>query len=173
MNRVEFTLTVDDLVAAQRLYQLGGAKWLLGVFGAAVVALIFLNVIWPDDASGSDAGAILFAVLAIIILVPIISRFWRIPRMARRAFAQDSLLSKSCVFSWNSHEASAESEDASWKQALGDFAGWRADDAVILLFRQTHLYHLIPTRAFTDTATRQSLIDALVANGVSDKWPPK
>ncbi|MEQ1549709.1 YcxB family protein [Sphingorhabdus sp.] len=173
MNEIQFEVREYDLVAAQRLYQLGGIKRYAMIMGIVVVA--FLSLVFAMD-EGFDLGAMTFtfgAMFAVIVLLPILSRYWSIPRMARKALKHDKNLREPTSFRWDSETASMASDTANWTQPIADFAAWRADENVILLYRQTHLYHFIPTRAFSDAATRQSLIDALVANGVSNKWPPK
>lgn len=173
MNEIHFEVREEDLVAAQRLYQLGGIKRYVVIMGFAVVA--FLSLVFAMD-EGFDLGAMTFtfgAMFAVIVLLPILSRYWSIPRMARKALEHDKSMSEPTSFRWDNETASMASDTANWTQPIADFAAWRADENVILLYRQTHLYHFIPTRAFSEAATRQSLIDALVANGVSNKWPPK
>lgn len=173
MNEIHFEVREEDLVAAQRLYQLGGIKRYAVIMGFAVVA--FLSLVFAADES-FDLGGMAFtfgAMFAFIALLPLLSRYWTIPRIARKALEHDKTMSQPTSFRWDSETASMASDTANWNQPFADFVAWRADNAVILIYRQTHLYHFLPTRAFPDASVRQSLIDALVANGVSNKWPPK
>lgn len=173
MNRIEFALTADDLIAAQRLYQLAGIKrqavWVVPILGFALYLYTRLS-------GETDRLLLLIAMLAMVfsrVLVPLYSRFFGIPRMARRAIADDPAMSELANLGWDDQAIWAESETASWNQPMADLKAWLADDRVLLLFRQVHLFHIIPARAFPDVATRQALIAALDANGVSGTWPPR
>lgn len=173
MNSITYSLTADDLVKAQRLHQRGGVKryaWLVLAIVVAIATLLYASEgIFDRDLMATT----LLALLTVIIALPLYAYLWGIPRMARRAFAQDRLMAQQSRFSWDSVSAEVEAEGAGWKNALADFVCWQANDDMLLLYRQTHLYHLIPTRAFADADQRTNLIDALVANGVRNIWPPK
>jgi hypothetical protein len=173
VNSITFTLTADDLVVAQRLHQRCGLKRYAALVLAMALTITSLLYVSEGILDRDLMATTLLTLLVIIIGLPLFSYFWGIPRMARRAFAQDALMGKPSRFFWDATTAKVESDSAGWQNAWADFACWKANDTVILLYRQTHLYHLIPTSAFPDVQSRQSLIDALVANGVSNKWPPK
>lgn len=173
MSRIEFALTADDLIAAQRLYQLAGirrqAMWLVLIIGFA----LYLSTRLTGETDRLLLSIALAAMVFSRVLVPLYSRFIGIPRMARRAMADDPGLSELASMGWDEQSIWAESETASWNQPISDFKAWLADDKVLLLFRQSHLFHTIPARAFPDAATRQALIAALGANGVTGTWPPR
>lgn len=168
-----FLPNVADLVAAQRLYQLAGIRRFAAIMAIAAAASGFL--LWASDdlLDVHMMGTTLAALFVIIFLIPLLSRYWTIPRMAKRALAQDRTLAEPCTFRWDSRVAGMESGSGNWNYPLADLVCWMADKQVLLLFRQTHLFHFIPLRAFPDAQSRQSLFDALAANGVSNKWPPK
>jgi hypothetical protein len=173
MNQITFTLCAEDLIAAQRLHQWSGIKGFAKYGGAAIALLVVLLEFISDEDIRTGIIAGLCVMLALFVLVPLIARYWRIPRMARRALSQDPALRAPATFSWDGQQASAESTASHWNQPLADFAGYQADARILLLYRQTNLFHLLPTRAFADAAQRQSLIDALVSSGVAKNWPPK
>jgi hypothetical protein len=172
VTEIRFTPTPDDLIAAQRLHQRTALPRYLTWFGA--VGVIAGILFWYL----SDGDAVFLVTVVItyplaIILPPVIARFWTIPRMARKAQKHDRALNEECRFSWSEKSAKAESASGGWDQPLSDFACWKANDDVLLLYRQTNLFHFFPTHAFPDDAARASLIAALKANGVSNHWPPK
>jgi hypothetical protein len=173
MNEIHFEPKEEDLIAAQRFYQLGGIKRYAMIMGFVVIAFLSLVFALDDDVELRTMTITFCAMFALIILIPLFSRYRTIPRMARKALEHDKNLGQPVVFRWDNQSASMASDTANWTQSIADFAAWRANDTVILLYRQTHLYHFLPTRAFPDAQSRQSLIDALVANGVSNTWPPK
>jgi heme/copper-type cytochrome/quinol oxidase subunit 4 len=173
VNSIAFTLTAEDLIAAQRLHQRGGFKRYFGLvlgIALAIASLLFAS----EGILDREIMAItLFSLFAVFIGLPLYVYFLGIPRMAKRAFSQDPLMGTSNRFSWDANTAKVETDSAGWQNSIADFACWQANDAVILLYRQTHLYHPVPVRSFPDDESRQSLIDALIANGVSSKWPPR
>lgn len=171
MNSITFTLTADDLITAQRLYQSNGLKRYAMIVAFMVIAAVWLMVASDGILDWQLMAIPLGVLLVIIIFNPVYARYWGIPRMAKRAMVQDPLMAKPSTLQWDDKMARVDAEGASWENPIADFAGWQANEDILLLYRQIHLFHLIPTRAFPDAATRQSLIDALVANGVSNKWP--
>lgn len=171
MNSVTFTLTADDLITAQRLYQSNGLKRYAMTVALMAVAAVFLLVASDGILDWKLMAVPLGVLLTIIIFNPVYARYWGIPRMARRTMVQDPMMSKPSTLQWDGKIARVDAEGASWENPIADFAGWQANDDTLLLYRQVHLYHLVPTRAFPDAASRQSLLDALVANGVGNKWP--
>lgn len=173
MNQITFTLCAEDLIAAQRLHQWTGIKNFSRYGGAFIALAVVLMVFISDEDIRLGILTALYVMLALFVLLPLIARYWRIPRMARRALSQDPALRAPATFSWDDKQAAAQSKASQWNQSLADFAGYQADAEILLLYRQTHLFHLLPTRAFADAAQRQSLIDALVASGVAKSWPPK
>lgn len=173
MNEVRFQATVDDVIAAQRLYQRAALPRYAKLVGIAAATVLFLLYL-VDNAD--DMAAMVASVVGVVILLaaaPAIAYFWTIPRMAAKAMRHDATLAETAVMRWDDTMISAEAGSAQWSQPIATFAGWQANDAIVLLFRQTHLFHFIPARAFPDAATRQSLIDALQSNGVTTQWPPK
>jgi len=172
VTEIRFTPTPDDLISAQKLHQLNALPRYLTWFGAigAIAVIIFWHMS-EGDVVFLTTVAITYALA--IILPPLIARLWTIPRMARKARKHDRSLKEECLFSWSENSAKAVSASGGWDQPLSDFACWKANEDVLLLYRQTNLFHFFPSHAFPDDATRASLIEALKANGVSNQWPPK
>jgi hypothetical protein len=172
VNRVGFVLTADDLIAAQRQYQ-----W-LGIKAQALLVLV-VSAFGLYFALAHTSGLwrlalllVLAAMLATRVVWPFYARFWGIPRMVRRALAQDPAVLEPTEISWDEHSFALSSASNTWQQPLGEFLCWIEDVEAMLLFKQVHAFQIVPKRAFADPAQHGSLIAALAANGVKDKWPP-
>lgn len=172
MSRVEFVLTADDLIAAQRQYQWQGIKaQALVVLAVSAFGLYFALA----HTSGLWRLALLLvlaAMLATRLIWPFYARLWGIPRMAHKALAQDPAVLEPTEVSWDEQTFALSSASNTWQQPLGEFLCWIEDADALLLFKQVHAFQIVPRRAFADTAQHASLIAALAANGVKDKWPP-
>ncbi len=171
MTEIRFQLTEADLIAAQRLYHKAALK---RYASSVCCGLAILLGLYFDDLGSPGALAIIVAYAILVVLViPGVRYFWRIPRLAAETFRQDKSLSEIVALSWDEKNIRYETEAGSWCQPITSFVAWRANVHMVLLFRQTRLYHPIPARAFPDAEARNDLLNRLTENGVSTKWPPK
>lgn len=171
MTEIRYQLTEADLIAAQRLYHKAAQKRYLfpGCCGLAILLGLYF-----DDLGGLGVLAIILTyVVLVFLIIPGVRYFWRIPRFAAETYRQDKSLSESVTLRWDDKNVSFETKSGNWCEPISSFVAWRANVHMVLLFRQTRMYHPIPARAFPDAEARNDLLNRLTENGVSTKWPPK
>jgi hypothetical protein len=173
VKEVRFVPEVGDLIAAKRLHQ-RIAMQRAPVSICIGLGIILVGMFAIDGRVDWSAFAVACAAVAsFVILVILAARYITIPKAARKLLRLDKSLQSEISIRWDDAYIELQHPNGHWKSALGDFACAVENPVVLLLFRQTNMYHFMPTRAFLSLAQRDELVALFRANGVSSHWPPK
>jgi hypothetical protein len=158
MNRIiRFNLTADDYVEANRLHTMRasrGALWAM----IAIVWLIYSGLPffingkwdWPHAAASAGVGAIMAAIVVILVYR------YTLARRSRRIFAQQKSLHSEVEASWDNDGLELATPSARSRHHWTDFQKWTEGPNVILLYQSDVLFNMLPKRVFSSDADGDS-----------------
>jgi hypothetical protein len=156
-----------DLKAAQNLHAMPGKgtrlllAFLLGLFTFLVVGAVILAV----------QGRISW-VLAIypIFIAGFVALFWFVLRPAQiaRIYRQHKELSSNFEMELTDEAYSIKNDYGSGRIPWKDFAKWKENDRMILLYRSENMFNMVPRRLLADDSQAQYVLDRLQQNGVKE-----
>ena len=171
MNKLKFTPTEDDLHAAYRLHiqRVGWKRHAYFILFGAIVGII-LAAFDGFENSGQAIGLIgammLWAAVVATLMQFLIPIFW-IPRLAKKIYKQQKDLRLETETWWDDDKIHSRNAQGHSYFEFTDMVKWRADAAVILLYRSDHLFNFIPTRIFEDSTLDDALIRRLQDAGIT------
>ncbi len=152
MEPLKIQLTVDDIIAAQRLHaRAEGIKVIATVSAVVIVCTVFF---FPKGSLTEwltllGVGAIMVAVLWVLALF---SRVLAIPLRAGRTYRTQKDLQRPFQLSWDAENVLTASANGNSTIPWKDFLKWREGKRLFLLYRSDRLFQLFPKRAFRDEA---------------------
>ncbi len=173
MKEIRFKPDVNDLIAAQRLFQLLAIKRSIPFVVTGLSALPLLVWLLDGVIDWGSVGKTWIVILVIVALLTALSRYVSIPRHARKTIRLDKAFGSEISVRWDEENLYFSHTKGQWEASLGDFPCAIADRDNLLLFRQTNMYHFLPTRAFSSGDERGALLASLRSHGVVSRWPPK
>lgn len=167
---LQVQLTVDDYLAANYLHaRWTRARWIRA--GLIVAALIAFSA-WQAPGDPVRFGAIMIGIYAaFMILVVVLTRYWYMPRTARRIFAQTKSLQRPYRWSWNAEQLNYSSDLANAIVPWGDLVKWREGDQIFLIYPSNLMFYVFPKRAFQDAAAVDAFRQLLRAKIASPPRP--
>src|SRR5690606_26244767 len=122
-------------------------RWELKLFLLAVYALGILTMVL----SGFDALLTSIALGGMIAapLVPVLTYFIYLPRLARRVHPPPTTLHQPVEASWTEEGYTASSGTTTGTVAWTDYYGWSADDRMVLFMQSQLLFQMVPRHGLT------------------------
>ncbi len=158
---------LEDLQAAQRLHALPGKRgWIwIGVLIGFFVLLFLASIILA--AMGNLSW---WLALYPILILGFIALFWYVLRPAQiaRAYRQHKELSSLFEMELTDEGYSIKNDYGTGKVPWRDFAKWKADKKIILLYRTDNMFNMVPTRLLQDESQAQYILEQLQKNGVKE-----
>jgi YcxB-like protein len=150
---LDVQLTADDLVAANFVASRWTRwRWLgIGLIFVAWLVIGTSELLSGDEPFSGDA-LFYFALIPLMMLGLVLSRYWYVPRHSRRTFAQTKSLQRPFRWAWNEEQLSCTSDLANAIVPWADLVKWREGDDVFLLYPSNVMFYIFPKRAFQDVA---------------------
>ncbi len=154
MGTIEFTCTLEDFLAAQRLHHsvclTGRRFWVrIGVAAVAVGAVIFaLSSQRLHKAEDALVGVAVY--LSVLLILTIINRLFFLPRNAKRQLNQNKSFRNSMKYEVTSSSICVKAGNSISDTPTEDFLKWVDDKNAILLHRSDNMFNFIPKRAVDD-----------------------
>ncbi|EIZ80209.1 hypothetical protein WSK_1243 [Novosphingobium sp. Rr 2-17] len=172
MTDIRFTFTEDDLVAAQRAWWTGVARW-QAYLGVVLViwlgcASVFTVAAWSGG--GSPPYILIAAMVPIALCISaalFALGFVQIPRRARKAFREHKALAGEYAISVTSDTLAVRAPMGSNDLPWNVFLCWLDGPETLLLYQNRNLFNAVPKRALPPGAS-DDIIDHLVAAGVAE-----
>lgn len=169
MNQVSYSVGVDDLAAANRLYfikTISIRRW-IGTFVASAVAIAltlwgFIGQI-DSEIYLLALGSIWLTIIAICIF-----GWFMIPRQARRTWQQSQKMWVEQLVTWDAEKIHFNSARGEIHVSWGDYYRWAADNRSLLLYQDWRMFYLVPLRTFSAEA-KAEIIGYLKAAGVQER----
>lgn len=172
MTDIRFTFTEQDLIAAQRAWWTGVARWQAFVGVAMVIwlgcAIGFTAAAWSG---GGAAPYVLIATVLPIAICLSAGSFAAVyvltPRRARKAFREHKALAGEYILSWTSAALSVRAPMGSSDLPWGVFLCWLDGPETLLLYQSRNLFNAVPKRVLPAGACNE-IKTYLVAAGVAE-----
>jgi hypothetical protein len=156
-----------DLKAAQDLHARPGrwARWGLFLVLGALGLLLILGIIF--GLMGSISWS---TIIYPIFLLGFLALFWFVlrPYQITRSYKQHKELSSPFEMELSDEGYSIKNSYGSGKIPWKDFAKWKADKKIILLYRTDNMFNMVPRRLLQDESQAQYVIDQLRQNNVKE-----
>jgi hypothetical protein len=169
MNEATFTVSPDDMIAANRLHFLKSfsiKRWLeVFILSAVALALFNFGFDWMFDPEGYLI--VLGTIWAFLATVCIVGWFM-IPRQARKNWKQAQKMWIERSVSWDADKIHFESEKGQVHLNWSDYYRWAADDRSLLLYQDDQTFNLVPMRNLPPGA-RETITEYLQAAGVLER----
>ena len=168
MTPVSFTLTLDDMIAGNRLaYRRYGRKVMARYVLAMVGISLGVTLIAYAAAPRSLAEILLlfgkiFSVYAVLSVVLILCVLFLLPKQrAKKNFNQMPALRREQSVSWDDASIAFMSEYGNARIPFAELYQWAADDGIVIIYPADHLFYMLPQRVFVNGDDRDRLIGAL------------
>jgi len=151
--------------AAQNLHARQG--WLVTWLGYCMLALVALAFIGEIVLAAMGLLAWTYVLYPAVILGFLaLYRFYLRPYQVNRSYAQNKELSSPFEIELTDEGYGISNTYGSGKIPWKDFAKWREDDQVILLYRTDNMFNMIPKRLLQDETEAQYILEMLRQNNV-------
>jgi hypothetical protein len=169
MEKGSYSLTADDLVAADRLYSKRAFDWRrVTIIMTGVIAAWFMWLWLFYPWVGTEVYALVAACLVGVLCVIWFVGWLLIAPMARRKW-------KRFREAWVEHQVCCQPEEVEFKWDQGevrykwtDFRNWASDGRILLLYRARDDFIAVPMAAFRPGAG-DAIIGMLVTAGVKER----
>jgi len=167
MVSIKGKFELADLQAAQNLHAMPG-KWawvgifaLLGLFGLLLLAGIVLGI---------QGRVSWWLVIYPVFVVGFLALFWFVLRPAQitRAYKQHKELSSPFEMELTDEGYAIQNSYGQGKIPWQDFAKWKADKNIILLYRTDNMFNMVPTRLLQGEAEVRYVLNQLRQNSVKE-----
>ncbi len=173
MTPVTFTLTLDDMIAGNRLairryVRKGAAKFAFATFiiSLAVCLIAFGMKVRPFSEALILFGKIFAIYAGLGVLFAVVILFSMPKQRARKNFAQMPSLSRDQTVSWDDATIAFTSGYGNANIPLAELHRWAADDGIVIIYPADHLFYMLPARVFEGEGHRLGLISALERSSV-------
>lgn len=171
-GQIEIQLREQDLQEAMRLHygrRRGKSFFIMVAFGV-VIALVIIAIARVDDIAKmmTILGTMLVWCIVILALVLVLNRFILIPRLSRKAYAQQADLRRPMVYRWDDERFALTQTNGHWTRPWCEFVSWRRGEKVFLFYQSDYLFHLLPINVDTIDAIT-AIHHHLVAHAVPEK----
>lgn len=150
-------LQPQDMIDAQRLHMrprlffrimIYGLMAIYGILIVSAVYSLFTQGEWMDGAT-FPLGLGIYVALLFYVFMP-----WN----ARRVFKQQKTLHDPFTMELTEEGLFVDSTRGTLRMAWKDFHKWKINQKLILIYHSERMYNLIPARAFTNDAERQTVL---------------
>jgi hypothetical protein len=171
---ITFTLTLDDMLAANRLamqryVRKGLPKFSLAVVVTALVVTLIAYAFNPKPMA--VAGALFARIVALYVGVAAVGVAYVLfvaPRLrAKKNMAQMPALSRAQTMEWDETTITFSSDTGHMTVPLTDVHQWAANETVLILYPADHLFYCIPRQYVTDKTSWDRLITAIRRAGIT------
>lgn len=120
-------------------------------FFYALVVFAFGQVIYHFVTGQLDFSFVLLLPLLILVAMFPLYRYVLLPMQTRKIFAQQKALHSPFEVEFNETEMTVSNEFGNSRIPWGNFARWKEDSELILLYHSDVMYNIIPKRFFSDS----------------------
>ncbi len=168
MTPIAFTLTLDDMLAGNKLairryVRKSSLKFAVGIIAVSLGVTLIAYAARPQpfgDVAVLFAEILaIYAVLALVICVAVL--FLAPQQRAKKNFKQLPALSREQSVSWDDEAIAFTSSYGNVSFPIADMHQWAADDGIVILYPADHLFYMLPSRGFENGGDRERLIAAL------------
>ncbi len=164
MQVIEFTITREDFIGAQRLHQVVclTRRWYLVrvALVAGGLGLLFA-VLAPSGDSRIVWGLVVATIyIASMAFLVVLGRLVFLPINSRKQFSQRKDLGLPLSYTVEPSFISVTTKNGFSKMPTADFLKWSENSKSVLLYRSDNMFNFIPKRAIDD-AFHAALIDEL------------
>jgi hypothetical protein len=133
----------------------------------AVVLLAFGGIIYQFVTGQLEFSfSYLLPFLFIIAIVPLY-RYVFLPMQTRKIFAQQKALNSPFEIEFDETEMTVSNEFGNHRMPWGNFAKWKEDSELLMLYHSDVMYNIIPKRFFSDPQQIEIIRSFLEKNKVS------
>ena len=168
MTPVAFTLTLDDMIAGNRLairrsVRKGAPKFALWIVIISVaISLFAFGMRTRPLADALILFGKIFAIYAAIgIVIALIIVFIMPKQRAKKNFTQMPALRRDQTVSWDDTSIAFASDYGNARLPFADLHRWSAGGGIVILYPADHLFYILPNRIFANNDDRDNLIAAL------------
>ncbi len=156
-----------DLKAAQNLHAMPGKRtwigisFLLGLFVMLMIGAVVLGIM----------GRLSWWLVAYpVFILGFVALYWFVlrPSQITRAYKQHKELSSPFEMELTEEGYAIKNLSGTGKVPWKDFAKWKVDKNIILLYRTDNMFNMVPKRLLQDESQGQYVIDQLDKNGVKE-----
>ncbi len=156
-----------DLKAAQNLHAMPGKRtwigiiFLLGLFALLMVGAIVLAAL----------GSLSWWMVAYpLFILAFVALYWFVlrPGQITRAYKQHKELSSPFEMDLTDEGYAIKNLYGAGRVPWKDFAKWKADKNIILLYRTDNMFNMVPRRLLQDESQTQYILEQLEKNGVKE-----
>ncbi len=156
-----------DLKAAQDLHARTSkfARWVIIILIVVLALFIITGIVFALRNSISWT----FMIYPVFILGFLaLYRYWLRPYQIKRAYTQHKELSSLFEMDLTDEGYNIKNDYGSGKIPWKDFAKWKSDEKIILLYRTDNMFNMVPKRLLTDETQAQYVIEQLKLNHVKE-----
>lgn len=178
MGNARYTCTEGDMIAAQRAWWMGAARWQTVSTTAAAIGILYAAIVafalqqgrqgwsWVDLIQEVLMIAVpaAIAVTAILLLVG----YLKVARVARRDFREHKVMQGEFRVDWDDQAITIEHPSGKGVLPWTVFHGWLEAQDMLLLYQTRRLFNFLPKRALPEGAVEE-IIGRLRAAGVPEK----
>ncbi len=158
---------LEDLKAAQNLHALPGKR---GWITIAVLIGFFFFLFLASIVLAAMGRMSWVLVIYPILILGLIVLYWYVLRPAQiaRAYKQHKELSSLFEMDLTDEGYSIKNDYGTGKIPWRDFAKWKADKKIILLYRTDTMFNMVPKRLMQDESQADYVLEQLQKNGVKE-----
>ncbi len=158
---------LEDLKAAQNLHAMPGKRgwiWVGALMGFLVVLLLVSFIL---AALGRLSWWLVFYPIFIIGFVAL---YWYVlrPGQIARVYKQHKELASPFEMELTDEGYSIKNDYGTGKIPWRDFAKWKANQKMILLYRTDNMFNMVPRRLLQDESETEYILEQLQKNGVKE-----
>jgi hypothetical protein len=153
MNEATYTVSSDDLAAANRLHFLRSFSFRRSVFAIffSVIAVALLVFGFSEILRPEDFFHVLAAIWGFVGAI-CLAGWVAIPWQARRSWNQAQKLFTEVNASWDAEKIHFKSERGDVHVRWGSYYRWAADDRSLLLYQDARTFFFVPLRGLPSDA---------------------
>jgi hypothetical protein len=156
-----------DLKAAQDLHARTSkfARWMIIILVGVLALFIITGAVFALKNSMSWTF-LTFPVLILGFLA--LYRYWLRPYQIKRVYTQHKELASPFEMELTEDGYNIKNDYGAGKIPWGDFAKWKEDQKIILLYRTDNMFNMVPKRLLADETQAQYVIEQLKLNHVKE-----
>jgi hypothetical protein len=158
---------LEDIKAAQALHARAGKtiQWILYILMAGVLITGVWSVM-SESRGGFDWSLMVFP----LVLAGVFALSWFVlrPIQVKRLYTQNKELSSQFEMTLAEMGYAITNSYGSAVIPWKDYAKWKADDKIILLYRSDNMFNMVPKRLLNGEGDTQFIMEQLKANNVKE-----
>jgi len=156
-----------DLKAAQNLHAMPGRRTWVGII---ILMGLFVLLMLGAIVLAFTGSMSWWLVAYPIFIVGFVALYWFVLRPAQitRVYKQHKELSSSFEMELTDEGYGIKNSYGTGKIPWKDFAKWKADKNIILLYRTDNMFNMVPKRLLQDDSQTQYILDQLEKNNVKE-----